>query len=78
GMFAVWIDKLGSVVSDTDVYSRVEAAMPTLGDKIWSGSATRISYEQFLQLTVQIGEAPGTNMPQTLPSQTLINAPTMR
>jgi len=77
GMFAVWNDKLGSVVSDTDVYSRVQAATPTLGDKMWSGSATGISYDQFQQLAVQIGQAPGTTMPQTLPLQTLINTPAM-
>lgn len=69
GMFAEWNDKLGSVVSDADVYERVKPAMQTLGDKMWSGTAAGMPYEQFQQLAQRIGEAPGTHLLQTLSSQ---------
>ncbi len=63
GMFAEWNDKLGSVVSDADVHARVKPAMQTLGEKLWSGTTTTMTYEQFRQLAMQIGEAPGTHLP---------------
>ena len=63
GMFAEWNDKLGSVVSDADVYNRVKAAMQTLGDKMWSGTTTDMTYDQFQQLATTIGDAPGTSPP---------------
>ena len=66
GMFAEWNDKLGSVVSDADVYERVKPAMQTLGDKMWSGTTMGMPYEQFQQLAQRIGEAPGTHLLQTL------------
>ena len=69
GMFAEWNDKLGSVVSDADVYERVKPAMQTLGDKMWSGTTAGMPYEQFQQLAQRIGEAPGTHLLQTLSSQ---------
>src|SRR5713226_1081510 len=50
GMFAVWNDKLGSVVSDADVYDRVKPAMQTLGEKMWSGTTTDMTYEQLQQV----------------------------
>ena len=62
-MFAEWNDKLGSVVSDADVYNRVKAAMQTLGDKMWSGTTTDMTYDQFQQLATTIGDAPGTSPP---------------
>src|SRR5260370_41274400 len=68
-MFAEWNDKLGSVVSDADVYERVKPAMQTLGDKMWSGTTAGMPYEQFQQLAQRIGEAPGTHLLQTLSSQ---------
>jgi hexosaminidase len=63
GMFAVWNDKLGSVVSDLDVYERVKPAMPTLGEKMWSGTTAGTTYEQFQKLAANIGVAPGTSFP---------------
>ncbi len=74
GMFAVWNDKLGSIVSDADVYDRVRAAMPVLDEKIWSGTVTGETYEQFQELITQIGPAPGTDVPQSLPLQALIDS----
>jgi hexosaminidase len=69
GMFAVWNDKLGNVVSDADVFDRVRAAMPVLSEKIWSGPTSGESFGQFQQLIAQIGQAPGTAAPQTFPQQ---------
>lgn len=63
GMFSVWNDKLGGVVTDADVYNRVKPAIPTLGEKMWSGATTGTTYEQFEQLASKIGEAPGTHSP---------------
>jgi hexosaminidase len=65
GMFAEWNDKLGNVVSDADVHARVKPAMQTLGEKMWSGTTTGTTYEQFQQLAAIIGDAPGTHLPQT-------------
>jgi hexosaminidase len=63
-MFSEWNDKLGGIVSDSDVQERVKPAMQTLGEKLWSGTTTAMTYEQFLRVAQQIGEAPGTQLPQ--------------
>jgi hexosaminidase len=63
GMFAEWNDMLGSVVSDADVHARVKPAMQVLSEKMWSGPATDLTYDQFQQLASVIGTAPGTNLP---------------
>ncbi|GAC1350075.1 MAG: hypothetical protein NVSMB27_29150 [Ktedonobacteraceae bacterium] len=65
GMFAVWNDKLGSVVSDADVYDRVKPAMMTLGEKMWSGTTMDMTYEQFELVAGAIGVAPGTHLATT-------------
>jgi hexosaminidase len=67
GTFAEWNDKLGNVVSDADVHARVKPAMQTLGEKMWSGTTTGTTFEQFQQLAMIIGDAPGTHLPQTSP-----------
>jgi hexosaminidase len=58
GMFAEWNDKLGSVVSDTDVYDRVKPAMQTVGDKLWSGPTPDISYVQFEVIATILSAVP--------------------
>ncbi|MGZ3615441.1 MAG: family 20 glycosylhydrolase [Ktedonobacteraceae bacterium] len=63
GMFAEWNDMLGKVVSDADVDARVKPAMSVLSDKMWSGPATNLTYDQFQQLASIIGGAPGTKLP---------------
>jgi hexosaminidase len=65
GMFAEWNDRLGSAISDSDVYVRVKPAMQTLSQKLWSGPTPALTYEEFQQLAQQIGEAPGTHLPGT-------------
>ena len=57
-MFAEWNDKLGTVVSDADVYARIKPAAQTVSEKLWSTDQD-ITYDQFEQLAVQIGDAPG-------------------
>lgn len=64
GMFSEWNDQLGSVVTDADVYARVEPAMQTLSQKLWSNT-TVMSYDQFRSLIQVIGDAPGTQLAQT-------------
>ncbi|HEX6482524.1 MAG TPA: family 20 glycosylhydrolase [Ktedonobacteraceae bacterium] len=63
GMFAVWNDKLGKIVSDADVHARVKPAMQTLSEKLWSGPINALPYNLFQQLAVQIGDPPGTHLP---------------
>ncbi|MEO8973797.1 MAG: family 20 glycosylhydrolase [Ktedonobacteraceae bacterium] len=64
GMFSEWNDKLGSVVSDADVYSRVQPAMQTLSQKLWSATTAGIPYEQFTQIAQRVSTAPGTHLPE--------------
>ncbi|HEX9067497.1 MAG TPA: family 20 glycosylhydrolase [Ktedonobacterales bacterium] len=63
GMFAVWNDKLGAVVSDADVYARVRSAMPTLGQKLWGSPTESVPYSQFAALAQTLGDAPGVQPP---------------
>lgn len=62
GMFAVWNDKLGSVVSDNDITERIKPALPVLGEKMWTGPTPDTSYTQFEQAVQQIGLAPGVHL----------------
>ena len=64
GMFSEWNDKLGSVVSDADVYARVQPAMQTMGQKLWGATTAGISYDQFVQIAQRVSTAPGTHLPE--------------
>lgn len=57
---AVWNDKLGSTISDADVTSRIEPALPVLGEKMWNGSAQTLNYDQFEEVVRQAGFTPAT------------------
>jgi hexosaminidase len=61
-MFSEWNDKLGSVVSNADVYARVQPAMQTLSQKLWSATTAGMSYEQFMQIAQRVSTAPGTHL----------------
>ena len=52
-----------SAISDADVHERVKPAMQTLAEKMWSGTTSNMTYEQFQQVAREIGEAPGTYLP---------------
>jgi hexosaminidase len=77
GMFAEWNDRLGSVVSDTDVHQRVKPAMQVIAQKLWRGPADDESYEDFVLLTQTIGEAPGTHLPEADPLPVVIQSHSM-
>lgn len=64
GMFAVWNDRLGSTISDAEVHARVKPAMPTLGEKMWSGTTSGTSYDDFRHLAAKLGDGLGTHLPQ--------------
>jgi N-acetyl-beta-hexosaminidase len=60
--FAVWNDKLGALISDADVAARVQAALPTVGEKFWGAPARGMTYEQFMGRAHTVGQAPGLNL----------------
>lgn len=62
GMFAVWNDKLGNVVSDSDITERIKPALPVLGEKMWTGPTPDTNYTQFEQTVQQIGLPPGAHL----------------
>jgi hexosaminidase len=61
--FAVWNDKLGTLISDADVAGRVLAALPTVGEKFWGAPAGGRMYTQFMEAAHTVGQAPGLNLP---------------
>jgi hexosaminidase len=62
GMFAEWNDRY-TIISEADVHARVEPAMETLGEKMWSGTTSGTSYDDFKQLAAKMGDGPGTHLP---------------
>ena len=62
-MFAEWNDRLAPTVSDTDVSHPVSAAVPVLGDKMWDGAMTVLSYDDFEAAAKALGDGPGTTLP---------------
>ncbi len=62
GTFAVWNDKLGTIVSVTDITDRIKPAMPVMGEKMWSGPTPGTSYAQFEGMVQNVGMAPGLNL----------------
>lgn len=62
GTFAVWNDKLGTVVSEADITARIKPAMPVLGEKMWSGPTPETDYAEFEQVVQLVGPAPGTHL----------------
>jgi hexosaminidase len=61
--FAVWNDKLGALISDADVAARVQAALPTVGEKLWGAPAGAMTYDQFVEMARIVGQAPGLQLP---------------
>ena len=62
GTFAVWNDKLGTIVSVSDITDRIKPAMPVMGEKMWSGPTPGTSYAQFEGMVQDVGMAPGVNV----------------
>ncbi|HEY7019764.1 MAG TPA: family 20 glycosylhydrolase [Ktedonobacterales bacterium] len=63
--FAVWNDKLGTLISDADVAARVLAALPAVSEKFWGAPAGAMTYNQFMEVARIVGQAPGLNLPTT-------------
>ena len=61
--FAVWNDKLGALISDADVATRVQAALPVVGEKFWGAPARDMAYTRFKEVAHTVGQAPGLNLP---------------
>ena len=68
GMFAVWNDKCGNGISEQDVHVRSFPALQVLAEKMWKGSNSQVSFEQFEDLCRQMPEAPGVNLLGRIPS----------
>jgi hexosaminidase len=61
--FAVWNDKLGALISDADVAARVLVALPTVGEKFWGTLERGSTYDQFMEVARNVGQAPGLILP---------------
>ncbi|MGZ3756756.1 MAG: family 20 glycosylhydrolase [Mucilaginibacter sp.] len=62
GSFAEWNDIVGNGISEKDVHDRVFPAMQVLSQKMWDGSASVMSFEDFDGLSKKISEGPSVNM----------------
>jgi Glycosyl hydrolase family 20, catalytic domain/Glycosyl hydrolase family 20, domain 2 len=62
-MFCDWNDMM-SAVSDADLYQRIQPPLPVLGQKMWGGPSTGLSYDAFEQLAGHLGAGPGVQPPK--------------
>jgi hexosaminidase len=62
GSFAVWNDIVGNGITEKDVHDRVFPAMQVLSQKMWGGSDTSLTFEDFNVLSKKIGEGPSLNI----------------
>ena len=74
GMFAVWNDHYGNGITVKDIHHRFYPAMQTLAVKCWTGQKTKLPYEQFDKLRLNLSEAPGVNDLGRLPEDSLLLA----
>lgn len=61
GMFAVWNDHPNNGLTVKDVAHRVQAALPTMAAKTWSADGVTVPYDEFIERSSKMIEAPGTN-----------------
>lgn len=61
GMFAVWNDTPTSNITVKDIAHRVMHALPTIAAKTWSAEKVTVPYEEFIDKSSKMMEAPGTN-----------------
>ena len=61
GMFAEWNDHVGNGISVKDIHHRVYPALQTLSAKMWDGVNVTVPYEEFIQKSRTLSEAPGIN-----------------
>jgi hexosaminidase len=62
GSFAEWNDVVGNGISEKDVHDRVFPAMQVLSQKMWAGSQSVTSFEDFNTASKQTGEGPSINI----------------
>jgi len=62
GMFAVWNDVAKNGITAQDVTDRVFPAIQVLGQKMWTGTNTILSYAEFALKAAFLNEAPGLNL----------------
>jgi len=74
GSFAEWNDKVGNGISEKDVNDRVFPAMQVLSEKMWAGTDTLKSFEDFNALSEKTGEGPSLNIRGKIgnPDQSLV------
>ena len=61
GMYAVWNDHVGNGISVKDIHHRSFPALQTLSAKMWDGVNVTVPYEEFVQKSQMLSEAPGVN-----------------
>ena len=61
GMFAVWNDHVGNGISVKDIHHRAYPALQTLSAKMWDGVNVTVPYEEFIEKSHALSEAPGVN-----------------
>ena len=61
GMFAVWNDHVGNGISVKDIHHRAFPALQTLSAKMWDGIHVTVPYDEFIQKSQTLSEAPGVN-----------------
>lgn len=60
GMFAVWNDHVNGI-STKDIHHRVFPALQTLAVKCWTGQHTKLPYDEFNAMRLNLSEAPAVN-----------------
>lgn len=61
GMFALWNDHPSNGITVKDVAHRVQHALPTMAAKTWSADKVTFPYEEFIDRSSKMMEAPGVN-----------------
>lgn len=61
GMFALWNDHVGNGISVKDIHHRIYPALQTLSAKMWDGANVTLPYEEFVEKSQRLSEAPGVN-----------------
>lgn len=62
GSFAVWNDHAGNGISTKDIHYRAFPAMQTMATKMWTGTSTSLSFDEFDSKRLTLSDAPGLNI----------------
>lgn len=69
GMFAVWNDHCGNGISEKDVHHRAFPALQVLAQKMWMGTDTTLTLDDFTTIANHLVEAPKVNVMGKVPSK---------